>query len=286
MYIDRILLPNISDEYSNIYPANIIYDLGRIELPIKSNITLLYGSNGSGKSTLLNLIANKLGCDKKPAVDPKTEYNYFEGRIVDIFNEVADNIRLSYKWNGWDEDELTCAKRLITSSEVLNYVSKKIEYNNKVSHALKDTWNFVDGFEWREIDGSIKEGTAIVKRLTERAYCYKVSKKEKAIYSNGEEVLDYFENALEVAGVYLLDEPENCLSTVFQKRLADYIYDLSLNFNCQFIIATHSPFFLSIKDAQIINIDESPAEYCDDWRKLENMQPYFELFSKDHMSKK
>lgn len=282
MYIDRILLPNISDKYSNIYPANIIYDLGRIELPIKSNITLLYGSNGSGKSTLLNLIANKLECDKKQAVDPKTEYNYFEGRIVDIFNEVADNISFSYKWNGWDEDELTCAKRLITSSEVLNYVSKKIEYNKKVSYALEDTWKFVDGFEWRERDGSIAEGTAIVKRLTERDYCYKVSKKEKAIYSNGEEVLDYFEKALEVEGIYLLDEPENCLSTVFQKRLADYIYDLSQNYNCQFIIASHSPFFLSIKGTQIINIDESPAEYCDDWRTLENMQPYFELFHKDY----
>lgn len=51
-------------------------------------------------------------------------------------------------------------------------------------------------------------------------------------------------------------------------------------FKCQFIIATHSPFVLAMKDALIYDLDRSPVRQAD-WRSLENVQEYYAFF-KEH----
>ena len=107
----------------------------------------------------------------------------------------------------------------------------------------------------------------------------KKSTKNEAIYSNGEETLSYFSERLERDGLYLLEEPENCLSPIFQKRLSNRILELVKNGRCQFIIATHSPFFLSLEGAKIFNLDKMPVTDDEKWNELANMQPYFELFN-------
>ena len=68
-------------------------------------------------------------------------------------------------------------------------------------------------------------------------------------HSNGESALKYFTEKIEDNGLYLLDEPENSLSPERQLDLKKYIEDAARFFSCQFIIATHSPFLLSIKKA-------------------------------------
>ena len=61
--------------------------------------------------------------------------------------------------------------------------------------------------------------------------------------SNGEKAFDYFQDNINMDSVTLLDEPENSLAPKLQKQLADMILNYSRFFNCQFIIATHSPFY-------------------------------------------
>ena len=51
-----------------------------------------------------------------------------------------------------------------------------------------------------------------------------IRRQEKTIYSNGEELYAYFYERMEDRGIYLLDEPENCLSPKYQKMLADNIF--------------------------------------------------------------
>ena len=57
-----------------------------------------------------------------------------------------------------------------------------------------------------------------------------------------------------------------------------YLYNSVRFFDAQLIIATHSPFMLSIPGAMIYNLDSEEFCITDDWTKLENMKNYYELF--------
>ena len=79
-------------------------------------------------------------------------------------------------------------------------------------------------------------------------------------------------------GLYLLDEPENSLSAQRQIELVAFIEDMTRYEHCQFVIATHSPFVLSIKEAKIYDLDQKPVDVRR-WTQLENVQTYYR-FSK------
>lgn len=87
----------------------------------------------------------------------------------------------------------------------------------------------------------------------------------------------YFTNTINENGVYLLDEPENSLSPERQIELQEYILNCSRFDGMQFIIATHSPFLLSIRGAKIYDLDEDPV-YVKQWTELENVRAYYNFF--------
>lgn len=84
---------------------------------------------------------------------------------------------------------------------------------------------------------------------------------------------------MESEGLYLLDEPENSLSVENQMKLADYIHSSARFFNCQFVIATHSPIFLSIPHTKIYNLDDD-SKVVESWTKLKSVRLIFDLFMK------
>ncbi|MFV0341497.1 MAG: AAA family ATPase, partial [Anaerocolumna sp.] len=96
-------------------------------------------------------------------------------------------------------------------------------------------------------------------------------------YSNGESAFKYFTEKIGENGLYLLDEPENSLSPKRQLELMKFIEDSVRFFGCQFLISTHSPFLLGMKDAKIYNLDENPAK-LQSWTQLENVRIYYEFF--------
>ena len=87
----------------------------------------------------------------------------------------------------------------------------------------------------------------------------------------------YFMDKIDNDGIYLLDEPENSLSIEFQIQLAEYIVATARCTSSQFIIATHSPVFLSMKGAMIYNLDSYPVKTCK-WTTLPNVRKYFDFF--------
>ena len=95
--------------------------------------------------------------------------------------------------------------------------------------------------------------------------------------SNGECALQCYKESLFDNNLYFLDEPEVSLSPVHQVELALYIRALAYKLDSQFVIATHSPFFLSIIDAKIYDLDSDPVRNCK-WYELENMKEYYRLF--------
>ncbi len=72
---------------------------------------------------------------------------------------------------------------------------------------------------------------------------------------------------------------EYSLAPKRQIELTKHIEDSARFFNCQFIISTHSPFILSMKNAKIYNLDKIPVT-TSSWTELENVRTYFEFFEK------
>ena len=65
-----------------------------------------------------------------------------------------------------------------------------------------------------------------------------------------------------------------------KSKLAKEINNMARWFQCQFIIATHSPFMLGTLDAKIYNLDSKEYAIMK-WSDLENMR-YFYNFFKEH----
>lgn len=98
-------------------------------------------------------------------------------------------------------------------------------------------------------------------------------------YSNGEASMQIFKDYLETDSIYLLDEPEVSLSLQGQVKLSEMINEMTRFFNCQFIIATHSPLMLCLLSGKIYNLD-LPKVKTMNWYELENVRFMYDFFMK------
>jgi predicted ATPase len=87
----------------------------------------------------------------------------------------------------------------------------------------------------------------------------------------------YFVNMIKENALYILDEPENSMSTDNQMELMKLVQDSARFFNCQFIIATHSPFLLAMDYCKIYDFDENPVD-VKKWTELKNVRAYYDFF--------
>ena len=117
------------------------------------------------------------------------------------------------------------------------------------------------------------------KRKTKSAF---VSKRMKAGElngkSNGESAFLYFTQKITENALFLLDEPENSLSAELQIELAKFLEDSARFYNCQLIIATHSPFLLAMRGARVYDLDSVPVAEKP-WTELKNIRIYHRFFS-------
>ena len=117
------------------------------------------------------------------------------------------------------------------------------------------------------------------KRKSKSKYTEERLKSEVSTSSNGESGFSYFANEIRENAVYLLDEPENSLSVKKQEELLQFLCDSARFYNCQLIIATHSPILLSMKGAKIYDLDSVPVT-TRKWTELENVRFWFDFFEK------
>ena len=82
-------------------------------------------------------------------------------------------------------------------------------------------------------------------------------------HSNGESAIAFFSSHIMTEGFYLLEEPENSLSPAMQIQLIQFLEEQVRFFGCQFAIATHSPFILSMKGTLIYNMDAEKSPRAD-----------------------
>lgn len=256
--------------YNGIYPFKIFpkKELEDVEL---GPITIFYGGNGSGKTTLLNILAEKLNIMRHSA---------FSGSA--FFTEYIALCKVSGK-------EIPENSQILTSDDVFDYllnvrylndgidVRREELFEDYVSRKWEDHRNLrgLDDYEdWKiSHDAKSKTQSRFVKDRLSR---------NVDMFSNGESAMKYFTDHITENALYLLDEPENSLSIGLQMELSKYISDSARHFGCQFIMSTHSPVFLAMKDALIYDLDEVPAT-TKKWTELDNVRKYFDFFE-EHRS--
>lgn len=234
-------------------------------------ITIFYGDNGSGKSTLLNIITETINKDKKVIERRKTlvKSDYF-----DMYTN---------KCNYYLENNIPLGSKIIFSEDIFeNILSKRIE-NQKKNNQREDLEKQYMQYKYNPINYSSLEDLSIsveTRNKTQSKFIKSRIAENEREFSNGQTTLDFFDEELKDNSLYILDEPENSLSPKFQLELLQLINELSRFFKCQFIIATHSPFLLSIPNAKIYDLDEIPVTEKK-WYELENMQIYYNFFKEN-----
>lgn len=279
IYLNTFIFPNGDMEfdfilgekrmcYDSFYPFKILsnHEFERIDF---EPITILYGGNGSGKSTALNVIAEKIKVNRDSIYNKSNFYSdYVDLCEMDI------------------EYEIPKVSRIITSDDVFDYMLNIRNINEGIDEKREKIFeeyldNKYNQFQIKSLEDYDKlRRVNEARRKTQSKYVRNNLMDNVREYSNGENAFRYFISKIEENGLYILDEPENSLSTKRQMELVKFIEDAARYLGCQFIIATHSPFILSIKGAKIYDLDEEPVD-VKRWTELENVRSYYNFF-KEH----
>lgn len=232
-------------------------------------ITIFYGNNGSGKSTLLNIITETINSSQ----------NIIERKNVLVKSDYFD--MYIEKCGYYVENDIPIGSKLICSEDIFqNILHKRLE-NQKKNEKRDELEKQYLQYKYNPIDYSSLENLSIsveTRGKTQSKFIKSRVDENLREFSNGQTSLEFFDKELKEGCLYLLDEPENSLSPSFQLELIQLISELSRFFKCQFIIATHSPFILSIPNARIYDLDEVPVN-IKKWYELNNMKIYYNFFS-------
>lgn len=296
MYLERFVLPIEQEDdmicvrmahnggkygyIDNIYPCGLFSKKLLKEINFNT-VTILYGGNGSGKSTLLNLIASKLQLNRIAPFNSSELYSDYVSRC---------RYELGYDDEGFKQ-KIPNGSRIITSDDVFDYMLTVRTNNTDIAENIeiaRDEWaklKFGQTVKFKNMDDYEELRLQILARrksLTRRQFIQKTAGTEVKLHSNGETALEYFDSKLKNDTLYCLDEPENSLSPKMQIKLLELLEQLSRYCGCQFIIATHSPFLLSMAGARIYDLDETPVD-IKKWWELENSRTYYEFFKKNQL---
>ena len=260
------------EDYSG-YPFHLFLEKEFYNIQF-DDVTIFYGDNGSGKSTLLNVITETINKDKK-VIERKSDLvktEYFDMYINDSKYVVENNIPIGSK--------------MICSEDIFQNISSKRKDIEKKNDDREDLKKQYLQYKYNPVNYNSLEDLSIsveTRKTTQSKFIKSRIEKNEREFSNGQTSLDFFDKELQDGKLYLLDEPENSLSPKFQIELIQLISELTRFFKCQFIIATHSPFLLSIPEAKIYDLDTIPVT-TKKWYELENMKIYYNFF-KENKSK-
>ena len=278
IYLTQFKFPDVEREYDflmgmrrtcydSFYPFQVLTK-NNLQVLDFEPITILYGGNGSGKSTALNVIAEKLQLNRDTLFNRS---NFFEDYTQMCEFEVAQEIPVN--------------SRIVTSDDVFDFMLNLRTINDGINVKREDLFQeYLDvkyaKFQMKSLaDYEQLKKVNMARSKTQSKYIRNNLMDNVREHSNGESAFIYFADKIKESGLYLLDEPENSLSPERQQELLQFIEDSARFFGCQFVIATHSPFLLSLKGAKIYDLDENPVD-VKKWTELENVRVYYEFFKK------
>ncbi len=276
IYLSHFEFPDIEWEYSFVmsqkrtcydtfYPFYVL-SKNRLSMLDFEPVTVLYGGNGSGKTTALNVIAEKL---ELPRDTLYNRSNFFGDYTEECLYELKAPIPPD--------------SRIITSDDVFDFMLGLRAINEGIDKKREDLFEEYLGAKYSHFQFKSMADYEQLKKVnyarsnSQSKFVRKNLMDNVREHSNGESAFLYFSDKIKENGLYLLDEPENSLSPKRQQELLRFLEDSARFFGCQFIIATHSPFLLSMKGAKIYDMDENPVD-VKKWTELENVREYYEFF--------
>ena len=276
IYLSHFEFPDIEWEYSFVmsqkrtcydtfYPFYVL-SKNRLSVLDFEPVTVLYGGNGSGKTTALNVIAEKL---ELPRDTLYNRSNFFGDYTEECLYELKAPIPPD--------------SRIITSDDVFDFMLGLRAINEGIDKKREDLFEEYLGAKYSHFQFKSMADYEQLKKVnyarsnSQSKFVRKNLMDNVREHSNGESAFLYFSDKIKENGLYLLDEPENSLSPKRQQELLRFLEDSARFFGCQFIIATHSPFLLSMKGAKIYDMDENPVD-VKKWTELENVREYYEFF--------
>ncbi len=254
--------------YNTYYPFEVL-SKNQLETVRFGAVTIFYGGNGSGKSTALNVIAEKLGLQRD------TLYNR-----TNFFEDYTGLCRYEL------ERPVPDGSRIITSDDVFDFMLNLRSLNEGIHRKREELFEeYLDAkysdFQLRSLaDYDRLKQVNQSRSRTQSRYVREHLMKNVREHSNGESAFLYFVEKVQENGLYLLDEPENSLSPAKQLELMQFLEGSARFYGCQLIIATHSPFLLSLRGARVYNFDETPVAVRK-WSELSNVRAYYDFF-KEH----
>ena len=253
--------------HDSYYPFQILSKHALTELSFEP-VTILYGGNGSGKTTAINVIAETLRLERD------TRFNQSP-----FFGDYTAMCDYGLKQN------IPTGSRIITSDDVFDYMLNLRALNEGIDLRREELFQeYLDDkystFKYRTLEDYEKlKRVNLARRKTQSRYVRARLMDNPREQSNGESAFFYFTSKIQENGLYLLDEPENSLSPQRQQELLSFLEDSARFFGCQFIIATHSPFLLSMRGAKIYDLDADPV--CTRrWTELPAVRAYYDFFKR------
>ena len=254
--------------YDSYFPFQLFpeRELQQLEL---ADVTILYGGNGSGKTTALNVVAQTLGLRRGA---PFNTTSFFP----DYCRLCSAHLLHPLPTDSW----------ILTSDDVFDFMMDLRAINDGIDRRRDGLMEEVQDARYARVrmnslaDYDRLKLTVEARRRSDSQYARARLMHNVRTHSNGESAFLFFTQRIRPGALYLLDEPENSLAPDRQQELARYLVDSARFYDCQFLIATHSPFLLAMPGARVYDLDSRPVRPRR-WTELPSVRAYYEFF-RDH----
>lgn len=270
-YITGCIKGGVSDYYlGSVYPFYVLSSKDFYCMDFEP-ITLLYGGNGCGKSTALNVIAQKMNVQRNSAFNS----SYWMKEYVDLCLCHVNNLYSGGEYFTHQvrdaQFDISSITKMLTSDDIFNMMQRQrvkneqILVKSKILHEERRLAREKPLDRPRRLD--FETGQGVQEYIDKIQLCRgsfnqlimnTIGETERGL-PNGETSLMELSGLIQEPGLYILDEPENSLACDFLQKLAQIIEYAAKYCDAQFIIATHSPFLLSLPYAKIYSFDTVPV---------------------------